>query len=277
MSPQTVAAALPYVNWVVLVSVALGSFAVVAIVHELTDAARGYIVFSAVLAGLIGLLAFASDTGLPAPAGLAIHSATPDLDIGRRMSLADFCGVAILYAAFLGHRRTHLLLTALAFVTGISTVAFAAVGWAPTLADAVPLGVQLFILAAVGGGALAALVLGHWYLVTPKLSTRPLVLEVRLLLGATALQTLLFVAWTTLGNGPGQEAFAPLIGSSALLVWMRLIITLLFPLVLIFMALRTAQTRSMESATGLLYINFAAVAAGTIGAAALYVTNGLLV
>ena len=58
---------------------------------------------------------------------------------------------------------------------------------------------------------------------------------------------------------------------------MRLIVTLAFPLVLVFMALRTAQTRSMESATGLLYINLAAVAAGTIGAAALYVTAGLLV
>jgi hypothetical protein len=43
------------------------------------------------------------------------------------------------------------------------------------------------------------------------------------------------------------------------------------------MALRTAQTRSMESATGLLYINLAAVLAGTIGAAALYVSSGLLV
>jgi hypothetical protein len=43
------------------------------------------------------------------------------------------------------------------------------------------------------------------------------------------------------------------------------------------MALRTAQTRSMESSTGLLYINLAAVLAGTIGAAALYVSGGILV
>jgi hypothetical protein len=42
------------------------------------------------------------------------------------------------------------------------------------------------------------------------------------------------------------------------------------------MAWRTAMTRSMESATGLLYINLAAVMAGTIGATALYVSSGLL-
>ena len=50
-----------------------------------------------------------------------------------------------------------------------------------------------------------------------------------------------------------------------------------FPIVLVWMAWRTALTRSMESATGLLYINFAAVLAGTIGAAALYVSSGILV
>jgi hypothetical protein len=277
MTPQTVAAALPYVNWMVLVTLAVGSFALVALIHERTDATRGYIAFSALLAGLIGLLALASDSGLPAPSGLAIHAASANIDTGRYISLAGFCGLAIFYAVFLRFRRTHLLAAALALATGAAALVFAAVGWAPSPVDAVPLGVQLFILSAVSGGALAALVLGHWYLVTPRLSTTPLVLETRLLLGAAALQTLLFVTWTTLGGGVGQAAFDALTGPSALLVWMRLIVTLVFPLVLIYMAVRTSQTRSMESATGLLYINLAAVAAGTIGAAALYVTNGLLV
>ena len=62
-----------------------------------------------------------------------------------------------------------------------------------------------------------------------------------------------------------------------LLVALRLLVTIAFPIVLVWMAWRTALTRSMESATGLLYINFAAVLAGTIGAAALYVSTGILV
>jgi len=68
-----------------------------------------------------------------------------------------------------------------------------------------------------------------------------------------------------------------LAGPAALLVWLRGGITVVFPLVLTYMALRTAQTRSMESTTGLLYINLAAVLAGTIGAAALYVSSGILI
>jgi hypothetical protein len=42
-------------------------------------------------------------------------------------------------------------------------------------------------------------------------------------------------------------------------------------------AVKTAQTRSMESATGLLYINVGSIAAGTILAAGLYFGAGLLV
>ena len=81
----------------------------------------------------------------------------------------------------------------------------AAVGWAPTAVDAVPLAVQLGILSAVAGGSMAAVALGHWYLVTPKLSERPLTLEVRMLLAALIVQALLFVVWTTLGGGVDQQ------------------------------------------------------------------------
>ena len=140
-----------------------------------------------------------------------------------------------------------------------------------------PLLVQLVTLSIATGGSLAAVILGHWYLVTPRISERPLILQSRLLLATFIVQALLFVTWTTLGGGPGQDAWDAFSGSNALLVVMRGAVTIAFPAVLAYMALRTAQTRSMESATGLLYINLAAVMAGTIGAAALYVSAGLLV
>jgi hypothetical protein len=140
----------------------------------------------------------------------------------------------------------------------------------------VPLFVQLVVLSLATGGSLAAVILGHWYLVTPKISDKPLVLQAKLLIGVIGLQVLLFIVWTTLGGGPGQGPFDAFTSGNLLLVVLRLLVTLLFPLVLCWMAWRTALTRSMESATGLLYINLAAVMAGTIGAAALYVSSGLL-
>ena len=123
---------------------------------------------------------------------------------------------------------------------------------------------------------MAAVVLAHWYLVTPRISERPLVLSTRLLILALVVQLLLFGAWLAAGI-PGRAPFGALTGPNAVFVWLRLAVGLLFPLALVWMAWRTALTRSMESATGLLYIEFAVVMASTIVATGLAVGERLLV
>ncbi|MGI8928790.1 MAG: hypothetical protein ACR2H0_04915 [Candidatus Limnocylindrales bacterium] len=277
MPVETLAEALPYVNWITLVSLAVGAFYFAATAGWVTDATSGYLRFTAVAAAILGALAFASDGALPQPTALAIRPASAELDTLRRLALGAFAISAFAYAVLLGHRPLRLALGGAAAATAAVTLGAAAVGWAPTIVDAVPLYVQFGTLSSVAGGALAAIALGHWYLVTPKLSERPLLLQSRMLLTALVVQALLFVVWGTLGGGVDQEPWEALTGSSALLAWLRGIITVVFPVVLVYMALRTAQTRSMESATGLLYIALAAVLAGTIGAAALYVSNGILI
>ena len=277
MPVSTLAEALPYVNWITLVTLAVGAFAFAAIIGTVTDATSGYLRFTAITAAVIGALAFLSDGGLPVPTELVIHPAPPDLDVVRRTALGGFVVAAFAYGFLVGRPRPRLVAASAGSALAVLTLLAAAAGWAPTAVDAVPLAVQLGILSAVAGGSMAAVALGHWYLVTPKLSERPLTLQIRMLLAALIVQALLFVVWTTLGGGVDQQAWEALSGPSALLVYLRGGITILFPLILVYMSLRTAQTRSMESATGLLYINLAAVLAGTIGAAALYVSTGLLV
>ena len=277
MPVSTLAEALPYVLWITLVTLGVGAFAFVAIIGTLTDATSGYLRFTAITAGVIAGLAFLSDSGLPIPTELVIRPAPADLDFARRAALGAFVVSTFAYGFLLGRPRARLVMASAGFALSAIALLAAAAGWAPSAVDAVPLAVQLGILSAVTGGSMAAIALGHWYLVTPRLSERPLTLEIRMLLTALIVQALLFVVWTTLGGGVDQQAWEALSGPSALLVWLRGGITILFPLILVYMALRTAQTRSMESATGLLYINLAAVLAGTIGAAALYVSSGLLV
>jgi hypothetical protein len=98
----------------------------------------------------------------------------------------------------------------------------------------------------------------------------------RLVTLSIALQLLLFFVWQAVGVPEGPP-FAALTGPNALLVWLRLFVGILFPLVLAWLAYRTALTRSMESATGLLYIELAAVLASTIVGAGLAFGTGLLV
>jgi hypothetical protein len=148
-----------------------------------------------------------------------------------------------------------------------------------TPAGVAMLTVQLVVLALATGGVFAGMILGHWYLVTPKLPEAPLVAVSRRLLAIVVLQVVLFVLWVGIGVGPGStgEPFGALFGEWALFVWLRLLVGLSFPLVVSWAALQTAKTRSMESATGLLYINVGTIAAGTILAAGLYFGAGLLV
>ena len=49
------------------------------------------------------------------------------------------------------------------------------------------------VVSAATGGVFAAMILGHWYLVTPKLPEAPLILLARVLLAVVALQVVLFV------------------------------------------------------------------------------------
>ncbi len=123
---------------------------------------------------------------------------------------------------------------------------------------------------------MAAVVLAHWYLVTPRISERPLVLTTQLLMVVLIVQLLLFGVWLPRASRTwSRSRCSP--ATNMLFVWLRLIVGLLFPLLLTAMAYRTALTRSMESATGLLYIEFALVMASTIVAAGLLFGEGLLV
>ena len=145
-------------------------------------------------------------------------------------------------------------------------------------ARAVSLLIQLAVVTAAIGGVFAAMILGHWYLVTPEAARGAAHPAARGLLAVVALQLVLFVVWVATGAGPADVApFAALVGPWALFVWLRLIVGLVFPLIVSWAAVQTARTRSMESATGLLYINVGTIAAGTILAAGLYFGAGLLV
>ena len=124
--------------------------------------------------------------------------------------------------------------------------------------------------------SLAAVVLAHWYLVTPRISERPILLACRILFWTLVVQLLLYWVWIAAGT-PDGEPFAALTGPNAVFVWLRLLVGLVFPLLLVWMAWRTALTRSMESTTGLLYIELAVVLSSTIVAAGLVFGEGLLV
>jgi hypothetical protein len=278
MPAEEIARNLAFINWTLLTTLAVGAFAAVVLLRLRTDATKGYLGFTALCAALIGALAWLSDGALPVTAA-ADSPVTVDAawDAPRRVALGLFAAGAFLYSILLFRGRQAAPLALGAAGAGAATLLAGALAWGGTLAGVAALLVQLVVLAAATGGVFAAMILGHWYLVTPKLSTAPALLLARILLAVVALQLGLFGAWVGLGVGTGLAPLEPLTGDWALFVWLRLIASLVFPLVLSWAAVQTVKSRSMESATGLLYINVGLVTAGTIVAAGLYFGGGLLV
>ena len=279
MSATQIAGNLAYINWTVLTGLALGTYAAVVLLRRRTAATRGYLGFATACAIAFGVLAWLSDGALPGTLGASPVVLDPAFDIPRRAALAAFVALAVLALVV---RRASApaasVAESLALTAGGLTVVFGALGWGGGPLGAAALLVQLAVLFAATGGVFAAMILGHWYLVTPKLPEAPLILLARLLLAVMAIQVGLFVAWVAVGAGPADPApFGALTGEWALFVWLRLIVGLIFPLIVSWAAVQTARTRSMESATGLLYINVGTIAAGTILAAGLYFGAGLLV
>jgi hypothetical protein len=275
---ERIAESLAFINWTVLTALGVGAFVAVVAGRFRTEATKGYLGFTACSAAIFALLAALTDGGLPALSpDLAVH-ADPAWDAPRRLALFALAALAAVYAVAVlrGRRAAPVALggsaaAALALVAGALSWGGGGLGSALLLVELAGLAVGL-------GGVWAAMILGHWYLVTPRLPEAPLVRFSRWLGAVLVLQLVLFVAWLGIGAGPaGTPAFAALVGPWALFVWLRLVVGLVFPLVVSWAAVQTARSRSMESATGLLYINVGTIAAGTILAAGLYFGAGLLV
>ena len=290
MPAEQIALNLAYINWTVLTGLAVGSLWAAALGRLTTQATKGYLGFVALSAAILAVLAALSDGALSGgsaaggasgtAAGAIAGSLQPDAtwELARRVALWGVAVLALVYAvAVLRGRRAPVLAMA-ATALGGGVLLAGALSWGGSLLGSALLLVQLAALAAATGGVWAAMILGHWYLVTPHLPEAPLVRFARILMGVVGGQLVLFAIWTATGAGPaGIPAFGALVGSWALFVWLRLIVGLAMPLVVSWAAVQTARTRSMESATGLLYIDVGLIAAGTILAAGLYFGAGLLV
>ena len=277
MAAQRIAENLAFINWTLLTGLGVGAFGAVILMRTRTAATRGFLGFSAACAAGFGLLAHLSDGALVQAA--ATPGSTVVLDPAwsgpRDGALVAFAALAFVYALTLT-RPAARWIGAAGLLAGLAALACGALAWGGgPFGVVVALGQEL-LLAAATGGVFVAMILGHWYLVTPKLPEAPLILLSRVLFGLVAAQVVVFAASMLLGAGSGGGPFSPLTGPWAQFVWLRLLVGLVFPLIVSWAAIQTARSRSMESATGLLYINVGSIAAGTILAAGLYFGAGLI-
>lgn len=192
-------------------------------------------------------------------------------------SLPWWVGFLVLSSLFIWraerHPKTSLLLFFFAALAGMGAIVLSSAVWREKTP---PLYTILNALAATWllGVSLGALLLGHWYLVLPKLPIE----ELRRMTWALAIGLCIRFLMTTgmavhtVWGMSEVDLYRYFAGSTAgIFILMRLLWGTVLPLVLTYLVIQTVRIRSTQSATGLLYVVTLAVFTGEI--VGLYLTQ----
>lgn len=108
------------------------------------------------------------------------------------------------------------------------------------------------------GSVCFAMILGHWYLISPALSIRPLRRATRLILVSLAAKGVLFgvalYLYATAADPIRQQTIRAFWGAGGFFLWARALFGIVAPAILSLMIWSTVRIRSTQSATGLLYV-----------------------
>lgn len=264
---------LPLVLAVVLVELAIGGAFLIWALDRTRQAPGGFLKLTAAVDAIAGTLAFlvlpaiprgrlAEDAHLLAGAIDAFAQAVPVLLVLL---------VAQLLVTFLPFRPLRGVVGVATLLAGGLTLVAAAVA-RPT--DA-PYDVFALLALPIGalalGGANAAMLLGHWYLVTPKLSTTPLQRASLIVVAAILLQGAIVAV--TLARGQLLGVTETSLGVAMAI---RVGVGLVMSLALVLGAWWTARMNT-QSSTGLMYVALGTVLAGELAARVLYYLTGVAV
>jgi hypothetical protein len=222
------------------------------------DLGRGFFALHGLLA-----LAFVGLAALARPAGLS-----PALSIAAAALLAAYTAAA--RAGRIGAARPLLAAGAACAIAGVARVALAAPrpgGDAWTVAGAI-LGGLFF------GAVLLTMNLGHWYLISRSLPFRLLARGAALFAALAAGRAALLAV--AVASGASREGLSALLSleKDALFFLFRVLWGILGPLALSYFIWKTADMRSNQAATGLLYVALVFVLIGELLSSYLTVATG---
>ena len=270
MSPAT----LPYAVLLLVAEFAIGMQIALYVLNARGEAPHGLIRLGAGMVAVSSALAVWLSLLVPKAASVDGYSLETHFLDPARAHLALLLAFSLIYAITVWQRRRWAELATggcgsvaalLALFALSALVQEPTSSWAGTFLSMLAGGLAL-------GGVTLSMSLGHWYLVTPRLPSRPLNEMTLALLLVILLQTLLLAVDVAL---PGRHPIAtlPLIQNPAF--WLRIGVGLLLAGLFAFMAWQSSRMRGMMSATGLLYLATGAVLAGQALACALLFSTAI--
>jgi len=232
---------------------AAGGILIALLLPPFQELRRFFFAFNASLAlALLGAAAAMRD-GIPAeaPEGAA-RLASVAVWISMALAVAY---VAALYLP--GRRQARGLLLA---ATAAALLAAGADGWQTARPGGPGWMFAAEALAAAGllGTVIVAMILGHWYLVRPRLPVSHLVRFSLILGGAISVRAALCVAGLTLAGASSAAGLGATLMDLAVhrgfFFWQRVFFGIVGPAAFAYMIHETARIKSTQSATGILYI-----------------------
>ncbi len=273
--PISLPALAPIATVVVVLEVAAGTTVAAYAIDVVGKVGRGFVgTTSLICAGLMAL-----DLLIEAllPTGTALLG-TP-LPSGAQASLFHWSiafTVALLGYAFFCSVMTDVARRVVGAITigfGAMAIAKAAAAFGPSLGG-VDTAVVAFVPAALlSGSALAGMLLGHWYLVAPNLSFRPLRRAIDLVFIAVALQAAVIVVVILTS---GSTVRGELIWSGdAVPFWLLVVGSgIVFTTGVALLTRHFARIRANQPATAMLYVLIISVVMGVVPAHLLFFVTG---
>ena len=261
MSPE----ALPYALLILLVELTVGSLWVLVLAQSRGYLAASYLKFGAAMVFALAGFAFWVAAESSVHDDVDGYPLDPSYMPAARVALAAVFALSLPYAiaALREWRVPSLAMGAAASIAGLVAVALLSqVVALPTWGYAGTL-LSLIVGALVVGAVSMGMVLGHWYLVTPRLPEQPLREMTGFLVVVMLVQALLIIPALALP----RDAITTGVDTPILenpFFWMRVGGGLAFPMLLAYMAYDSSGVRAMQSATGLLYIAMALVLSGEV-------------
>jgi len=263
-------ATLPLVLCVLMIELAIGGAFLMWYLDRTENAPTGFLKLTAFV-----------DAGAIAFAGVLIPTIPRDpkvgLDVGALGAFSQVLVVVIvlvvaqLIVSFLPWKAAREAVGIITILAGVFDLVLAAVA----RPSASPFDVFALLALPLGaialGGADAAMLLGHWYLVTPKLSTGPLQRAALVLVAAVALQLGLVLVAVARGELSLNMETAFVIAAG-----LRVGVGLFMTLAVALAAWWTARMNTQAS-TGLLYVGLGCVLAGEVSARVLFFLTGAAV
>lgn len=271
--------AIPLITLQAVVEVAIGGFLALFITDLTRLVTRGFLASTGVVLLLVGAIGAAGEFAIPDPAHFTDHFLnrswlTPSLRLTAAFMVAF---LAYLVALYLRPPVLHVLVGFITAAIGLSALLTTAFVF-PTPSWGSPGTIAAFLLSAVTIGTVTtAMLLGHWYLVVPNLSIRPLVALLALLAIGLVLQGVLAAgALLVLAGHAGvasrQEVLS---GGFGLTFWMHIGIGITLPLLLTGLAAQSTRMRSLMSATGLLYVAVVLILVGQVTGKVIFFNGNL--